>query len=66
MLARSHNYAIIRELGRGTFGKVFEVTNGNETFAMKNISNIDEYAIQEPVILKNTNHPNIIKYVDCF
>lgn len=66
MLARSHNYAIIRELGCGTFGKVFEVTNGNETFAMKNVSNIDEYAIQEPVILKNTNHPNVIKYVDYF
>ena len=66
MFTKSRDYPIGRELGRGTFGRVFEVTNGNETFAMKVVSNIDEYAIQEPVILENTNHPNVIKYVDYF
>ena len=61
-----NQYVVVRELGHGSFGKVYKVKKNNVDFAMKFIESIDQYAIQEVQILKNANHPNIIKYVDCF
>ena len=66
MQSNKPRYLIIQELGSGTFGKVYKVTNGSTIFAMKVIKNPGELAIQELHILKFTNHPNIIRYVDSF
>ena len=59
-------YAVVRELGHGAKGAVFEVTKDNEKYAMKVVGNADKYDIQEVEILKCVNHPNVIKYVNSF
>ena len=66
MLPSNYGYNIVRNLGNGANGAVFEVTKDNEKYAMKVVCNANEYDIQEAEILKDLNHPNIIKYVTSF
>ena len=66
------NYEIIKLLGEGQFGKVYKAKKkgSNEIYAIKitNIENFNEnqkkYINQEREILKELDHPNILKYVD--
>jgi len=69
-----NDYEINKEIGKGTFGKVYKCThltfrNKNATKILKkNISKLD-YWIRiksEFEILKTINHPNIIKYIDSY
>ena len=66
MMPNYYGYAVVRKLGHGANGAVFEVTKDNEKYAMKVVEWPTKYDIQEAEILKGINHSNVIKYVDSF
>ena len=66
------NYDVIKQLGKGGYGKVYEVKNkkSNEIRACKhlsklNIKNLEKFE-REINILINTDHPNIIKIYEVY
>jgi serine/threonine protein kinase len=67
-------YEIVKELGSGTYSTVYKVRNKLDNFyyAMKEIkfdrlsSKEKEYTKTEVKILKQIQHPNIIKFEKCF
>ena len=61
-------YKIEGNLGEGGYGNVYKVLNkeDNKYYALKEISQYDEDAINEIKILSNINHDNIIKYYESF
>ena len=73
-------YTIIELIGKGGFGSVYKVKLGNLYFAMKEVAleekeikklklvknKNDENFINEIEILKELDHPNIIKYYTSF
>ena len=66
MMPSCFGYDVVRKLGEGANGPVFEVNKDNKKYAMKVVGKADKYDIQEAEILKGVNHPNVIKYVDSF
>lgn len=64
------NYILEGEIGRGSFGIVYRVTNikNQRTYVMKKISithlspKHQREALHEVEILKTLDHPHIIKY----
>lgn len=66
------NYEVVKQLGKGGYGKVFRVKNKKtgELRACKqlsklNIENLEKFQ-REIEILKNTDHPNIIKLYEVY
>ena len=49
------------ELGQGTFGIVIEVEYKGKTYAAKELHSVSEFS-QEPEILAQIRHPNIVPY----
>ena len=67
----SYSYPYIEKLGAGAFGEVWKVRRNPPTSiwkfaAMKIIKNPDATAWNEVKILKQFQHPNIIKYYCSF
>ena len=62
-LKLSNKYTVLKILGKGTFGIVYEVKNEetNEIFAIKKVYQDSHYKNRELQIMKELNHPNIIK-----
>ena len=70
-----HGYQFIRQIGEGSFAKVFEVSSlkYRTTFCAK-VMEIDRSLIDESgslndpelMILRNLDHPNVIRIYDCF
>ena len=67
-----HSYEFIKSLGKGGYGKVFQVRNKNtgQLFACKklsklNVNNLIKFK-REINILQKMDHPNIIKLYDLF
>ena len=67
-----HSYEFIKSLGKGGYGKVFQVGNKNtgQLFACKklsklNVNNLIKFK-REINILQKMDHPNIIKLYDLF
>merc|ERR1719278_2166628 len=66
-MASSRDYKILRHLGSGHFGDVFLAKKGGKCFAIKKVVNTEQNtAEQEIMILKQVDHPKIIKYYDHF
>ncbi|GAM26638.1 hypothetical protein SAMD00019534_098130 [Acytostelium subglobosum LB1] len=72
---KNHNYAskatfpyeIIRIVGQGTFGKVYEATNSdNKRVAIKKVEKSSHFISREYDILKVINHPNCLKLLDMY
>lgn len=70
-----NSFAIIKELGAGSFGKVYKAfkKNSGEVLALKSLSKRSlerkkqlKYAINEARVLKHLNHPNIVQLRYCF
>jgi NIMA (never in mitosis gene a)-related kinase len=72
-------YKIIECIGKGAFGSVYSVQKGDTKYAMKEIllnsfnvipknneGNISDILCKEVEILKELDHPNIIKYYNSF
>ena len=66
------NYDVIKQLGKGGYGKVYEVKNkkSGEIRACKHLSkqsikNLEKFE-REINILINTDHPNIIKIYEIY
>ena len=67
-------FIVEKEIGKGSFSRVFRVrrTKDNKTYALKRIEigkmkeKEKQNALNELRILASLNHPNIIKYRDCF
>ena len=67
-LKLSNKYTVLKILGKGTFGIVYEVKNEetNELFAIKKVYQDSHYKNRELQIMKELNHPNIIKLKNYF
>eukprot|EP01112_Ceratiomyxa_fruticulosa_P016428 TRINITY_DN4963_c0_g1_i2.p1 TRINITY_DN4963_c0_g1~~TRINITY_DN4963_c0_g1_i2.p1 ORF type:complete len:402 (-),score=95.35 TRINITY_DN4963_c0_g1_i2:310-1515(-) len=62
-----HSYSIIRLVGQGTFGKVFEATDGAKNrVAIKRIEKNANFISREVDILGIISHPNCIELKDVF
>jgi NIMA (never in mitosis gene a)-related kinase len=67
-------FIVEKEIGKGSFSRVFKVrrTKDNKIYALKRIEigkmkeKEKQNALNELRILASLNHPNIIKYRDCF
>lgn len=65
------DYTLVKEIGRGSFGVVYKAVSlrDGKTYCVKKINvthmspKRQREALQEANLLKNLNHPNIIKYV---
>ena len=68
VIINSKEYKIIKELGKGGFGKVYKLQKDNEYFAYKKISIVDqsneeiENCIKEKNILSEFNNEYIVKF----
>jgi len=61
------SYQILRLIGQGTFGKVFEALDENKSkVAIKRVERNANFISREADILKLVNHPNCIKLLDVF
>jgi len=61
------DYKIQRPLGSGHFGKVFLANKRGKSVAIKEVVNTDQNTAQREIkILKQVDHPYIIKYYDHF
>ena len=65
-------YKIVKELGKGGSGRVFQVQKGDKYYALKEIQinselkdKIEEFQ-KEAKILSNFNCKNIVKYYDSY
>jgi len=67
-LKLSNKYTALKILGKGTFGIVYEVKNEetNELLAIKKVYQDNKYKNRELQIIKELNHPNIIKLKSYF
>jgi NIMA (never in mitosis gene a)-related kinase len=67
-------FIVEKEIGKGSFSRVFRVrrSKDNKIYALKRIEigkmkeKEKQNALNELRILASLNHPNIIKYRDCF
>ncbi|XP_066925991.1 serine/threonine-protein kinase Nek6-like [Clytia hemisphaerica] len=60
-------YEKISELGRGYFGVVYKAKRFNiEYYAVKEVNNVSELALQEIKILKDLEHKNIVQFFEHF
>ena len=67
----SRKYIKERQLGRGAYGKIYLVTSNGRKMALKRIKTnnqegVDLSAIREIKILREIEHPNIIRVFDVF
>ncbi|XP_070508307.1 serine/threonine-protein kinase Nek5-like [Chironomus tepperi] len=65
----NENYKIISKIGQGAFGNVFLVNNSRkENLVIKSIplKQFTRYVNNELEILKNLDHPRIIKFIEFF
>ena len=68
----SDNYEVVKQLGKGGYGKVYEVKNkkSGEVYACKELSKLDikdlEKFEREINILRKIDHPNIIKIYEVY
>lgn len=64
---RQKKYKILRKIGEGTFGKVYEAEDeNNRKVAIKRIEKSSNTISREVDILKMMNHENCIKLIDVF
>eukprot|EP01132_Coremiostelium_polycephalum_P002242 gene2242-2764_t len=60
-------YEIVRQVGQGTFGKVYEAKNHEgRRVAIKKVEKSNHFISREYDILKVVNHPNCLKILDMF
>jgi len=60
-------YHIVRLIGQGTFGKVYEaVDDQNKKVAIKRVEKSDNFISREVDILKSIEHDNCLKLLDVF
>jgi len=60
-------YTVIRLIGQGTFGKVYEaVDDNNKRVAIKRIEKSGNFVSREVDILKSISHTNCLKLLDVF
>lgn len=59
-------YEVVKFIGSGLHGQVYEVRKGEDLFVAKIVTKQDEMykSIFEPLFLRKCNHPNIVKMVD--
>ena len=56
-----------RRLGSGHFGEVFLANKGGKSFAIKKVVNTERNTAQQEIkILKQVDHPNIVKLIDVY
>merc|ERR1719234_2351268 len=66
-MASSRDYTMHRHLGSGHFGDVYLAEQGGKSFAIKKVVNTERNTAQQEIkILKQVDHPKIIKYYDHF
>jgi len=62
-----HTYSIIRLIGQGTFGKVYEAIDGkNRRVAIKRVEKSGNFISREVDILNSIDHTNCLKLLDVF
>ncbi|KAK5575541.1 hypothetical protein RB653_006674 [Dictyostelium firmibasis] len=60
-------YEIIKQVGQGTFGKVYEAKNiDNKRVAIKKVEKSNHFISREYDILKIVAHPNCLRILDMF
>jgi len=67
METERRSYQIIRLIGQGTFGKVYEaIDEQKRRVAIKRVEKSSNFISREVDILETINHPNCIKLLDVF
>ncbi|GAM28676.1 hypothetical protein SAMD00019534_118520, partial [Acytostelium subglobosum LB1] len=65
--SKTYPYEILRIVGQGTFGKVYEAKNSDgKRVAIKKVEKSSHFISREYDILKVINHPNCLKILDIF
>ena len=64
--SQSDNMKICREISRGSFGIVYMGIKNNKYYAIKILKKLHNEKNDEIDILKQLDHPNIIKYVESY
>jgi len=66
-LPERRTYHIVRLIGQGTFGKVYEAVDDlNRKVAIKRVEKSDNFISREVDILKSIEHDNCLKLLDVF
>lgn len=65
-----NGYTLVRRLGKGSYGKVYECVKNGASYAMKIQKYVSaqelDYIVREIEQLTKIDHPNIIKYITTF
>ncbi|KAN0033716.1 hypothetical protein ACTFIV_000180 [Dictyostelium citrinum] len=65
--SKVYPYEIIKQVGQGTFGKVYEAKNqDNKRVAIKKVEKSNHFISREYDILKIVAHPNCLRILDMF
>ena len=59
-------YELISKLGEGHFGVVYKARKDGDYYAVKEVNNINDRALQEIEILEDVEHDNIVEYFEHF
>jgi Serine/threonine protein kinase len=63
-MSEVYGYKIVKSLGEGSFGQVFEVQKDGKRYAMKITRGILRSTAQELDVLSRIKHPNIVRLVE--
>lgn len=62
------SYITVSQIGSGSFGVVYKIQHkqSKQFFVLKVAKEMNEQTLKEANILRTLNHPNIVRYIECY